>query len=121
KGDQIFFSLGAIKGVGQSAVEAIVEARRSLPDQQFQSLEQFFAEVDLRRVNKKTIECLIRAGAFDGFGYHRAQLLKGYHKFLERADRQRKDMEMGQTSLFALADEVLEIEKVQLEDCEEWR
>ncbi|MFP5520231.1 MAG: DNA polymerase III subunit alpha [Bdellovibrionia bacterium] len=101
-GDEIYFGLGAIKGVGQSAVEAIIEARQSLPEKKFSSLDEFFNTIDLRRVNKKVVECLIKAGALDGFGYHRAQLLNGYQKYLERAQGLMKDRELGQSSLFDL-------------------
>lgn len=120
KGDEIFFSLGAIKGVGQAAVEAILEARSQQPDQTFESLESFFESVDLRRVNKKTIECLIKSGAFDGFGFNRRELIEGYGMFIDRADRARKDAELGQTSLFALSEETSEEEKVVLEKQDPW-
>ena len=96
EGDKIFFSLGAIKGVGKSAVESIIEARQAKEDKSFESLEDFFESIDLRRVNKKTIECLIKAGAFDGFGANRAELMGGYTQFIERADRAKKDRELGQ-------------------------
>lgn len=119
--NKIFFSLGAIKGVGKAAVEAILEARSSLPEKQFISLEQFFEKVDLRRVNKKTIECLIKAGALDGFGSHRAELMAGFARFIERADQAKKDREVGQVSLFALDSEVQEQQKVKLEKIEPWR
>lgn len=99
-GDEIYFGLGAIKGVGQGAVEAIIEAREQLPEKKFQSLEEFFNSIDLRRVNKKVIECLIKAGALDGFGHHRAELMSGYSKFLDRAQGLMKDRELGQASLF---------------------
>ncbi|MEK7358163.1 MAG: DNA polymerase III subunit alpha, partial [Bdellovibrionota bacterium] len=121
KGDVIFFALGAIKGVGQGAVEAIVEARESLPNKQFESIDQFFDTVDFTRVNKKVIECLIKASAFEGFGAHQAQLMNGYEKFLDRAAQARKDREVGQTSLFAMMDEAAtEKEMVKLEPCDQW-
>ena len=123
-GDTIFFALGAIKGVGQGAVEAIVEARKSLPDQKFESLDQFFSTVDFKRVNKKVIDCLIKAGAFEGFGAHQAQLSAGYEKFLDRADKARKDREVGQGNLFALlmSDDgaPAEVESVKLDPCALW-
>ena len=103
KGDEIYFGLGAIKGVGQSAVDAILEARAKLPNDRFDSLEDFFNSVDLRRVNKKVIENLTKAGAFDQFGYHRAQIMMGYQKFLDRALEFQKDRELGQVSLFDLS------------------
>lgn len=120
EGDNIFFSLGAIKGVGQSAVEAILEARAAQPNQRFESLESFFEVVDLRRVNKKTIECLIRAGGFDDFGYNRNELMASYIKFIERADRSRKDQELGQTSLFALDSVEENLEAVHVEKLPPW-
>ncbi|HWU43091.1 MAG TPA: DNA polymerase III subunit alpha, partial [Bdellovibrio sp.] len=101
-GDEIYFGLGAIKGVGQNAVEAITEARQHLPEKKFTSLDVFFNSIDLRRVNKKVIECLIKAGAFEGFGAHRAQIMAGYQKFLDRAQGLQKDRELGQSSLFDL-------------------
>ena len=118
EGDEIFFGLGAIKGVGESAIEAIIEAREKMPDKKFGSLEKFFEEIDLRRVNKKVIECLIKAGAFEGYGDNRATLLAGYPKFMDRADANRKDKEVGQASLFDLGE--TNEQKVQLEERPPW-
>jgi DNA polymerase-3 subunit alpha len=103
RGDDVYFGLGAIKGVGESAISAIIEARDKLPAKSFASLEEFFETVDTRKLNKKVIECLIKAGAFDGFGPHRAQMMAGYQKFLDRSEHVRKDLEMGQSSLFDMA------------------
>ncbi|MGE0764353.1 MAG: DNA polymerase III subunit alpha [Bdellovibrionales bacterium] len=99
-GDKIYFSLGAIKGVGEGAVQTIVTARESQADKKFKDLEHFFASIDLRKVNKKTIECLIKAGALDDFGHNRNELILGYPKLLESADRKRREDEVGQSSLF---------------------
>lgn len=114
-GDKIYFSMGAIKGVGQAAVESIVEAREKLQDKKFSSLDDFFENVDLRKVNKKTIEALIKAGAFDGFGHNRNELLSGYPKYIDRAEKSRQEKELGQTSLFSLVDEEVEGERIQLD------
>lgn len=121
-GDTIYFSLGAIKGVGQAAVEAIVEARELMPDKKFESIDQFFEKVDLRRVNKKVIECLIKAGAMDHFGAHRAQLLNGYGKIIEGAEVKRKDREIGQRSLFELLEDDADSapQKVTLDPVKPW-
>jgi DNA polymerase-3 subunit alpha len=102
KEEKIYFGLGAIKGVGQAAVDSILEAREQKEDKKFKDLNDFFNSVDLRKVNKKVIECLIKSGGFDGFGFHRAELLGGYSLFLDRAFEVQKDKEMGQTSLFDL-------------------
>ncbi len=117
KGDDIYFGLGAIKGVGLAAVEAIMEARAQLPDQKFTSLQEFFENLDLRRVNKKVIESLIKAGALDGFDYNRAELMNGYTKFLDFASGAQKDKELGQVSLFAMSEEK---ESVVLERLKPW-
>jgi DNA polymerase-3 subunit alpha len=120
-GEKIFFSLGAIKGVGEGAVESIVEARSRLPDQKFETLEQFFAEIDTRKANKKTMEALIKAGALDGFGYNRAELLGGFAKFIERSEGLRADRDSGQVSLFDFGGEELEKNnRVQLDRVEPW-
>lgn len=117
KGEEIYFGLGAIKGVGAAAVDAILEARLQQPEQKFSDLEVFFESVDLRRVNKKVIECLIKAGAFDGFGYHRAQMLEGYPRFLDRALESQKDKDVGQNSLFDLGDSK---ESITLDAAKPW-
>lgn len=118
KGDVLYYSLGAIKGVGQAAVEAIIEARQSLEGQEFPSLEVFFEKVDLRRVNKKVLECLIKAGALDGFGFHRAQLYKNFNKWIDSSEAKRKDEEVGQTSLFSLDTELED--KVEMPEEAPW-
>ena len=123
KGDTIFFALGAIKGVGEGAVEAIVEAREAQPEKRFENLEQFFGAVDFKRVNKKVIECLIKAGAFEGLGAaHQAELMNGFEKFLDRAEKTRHDREVGQGSLFALMEESSgeSQEVVRLDPCPPW-
>ncbi|MFN8944480.1 MAG: DNA polymerase III subunit alpha, partial [Pseudobdellovibrionaceae bacterium] len=100
KGNQIYFGLGAIKGVGETAVQSILEARSKKESQEFEDLAEFFKCVDLRKVNKKVIESLIKAGGFDGFGFHRAQLMLGYSKLLDQAIQFQKDDQIGQSSFF---------------------
>jgi DNA polymerase III subunit alpha len=117
KGEEIYFGLGAIKGVGLAAVEAIFEARNAMPEKKFDSLQEFFENLDLRRVNKKVIESLIKAGALEGFGYNRAELYIGFSKFLDHASGAQKDKEVGQVSLFAMSSEK---EHVILEPAKPW-
>ncbi len=121
-GDTMYFALGAIKGVGENAIQAIVDARHSLPAKKFATLDEFFTTVDCSKVNKKVIECLIKCGAFEGLGAHQAQLMKGYDKYLERASQARKDKEFGQVSLFEMMDSTGDssTESVRLESCELW-
>lgn len=117
-GDEVYFGLGAIKGVGEGAITAIVEAREQLPEKKFSSLDELFNSIDIRRVNKKVIECLIKAGALDGFGAHRAQLMANYQHYVDRAEGKRKDREVGQTSLFDLGPS--EESEVKLEEVKPW-
>lgn len=100
--DEVFFGLGAIKGIGEGAVESILEARAKQPSGKFETLEEFFNTVDLKRISKKAIECLIKSGALDGFGFHRAQLMSCYSQFVDIAGKAREDREIGQGSLFDL-------------------
>lgn len=116
--NNIYFGLGAIKGVGESAVFAILDAREKKPNKKFDSLEDFFKNVESKKLNKKVVECLIKAGAFDGFGYHRSQMLAGYQKLMDLAQSQSRDREVGQVSLFDM-DPVFD-QKIVLEDCEPW-
>jgi DNA polymerase III subunit alpha len=103
-GDIMFFGLGAIKGVGEGVVQAIIDARDSLPAKKFSSLDEFFNTIDSKKLNKKVLESLIKANAFEGFEAHQAQLMAQYDRYVERAEGLRHDREMGQASLFSLLD-----------------
>jgi DNA polymerase-3 subunit alpha len=98
--DGIRFGLGAIKNVGLGAIEAIIEARARQEGGRFTDLYHFCAEVDLKHVNKRCVESLIRAGACDGFEAHRSQLIAALDDAVERASRKQRDEAIGQISLF---------------------
>jgi DNA polymerase-3 subunit alpha len=119
RGEQIFFGLGAIKGVGEGPIENIVRVRSELPDKKFHSIEEFFDKMDGKTLNKKVLECLIKAGALDDFGATRAQLWACYETLLERSGKTRKDREIGQTSLFEL--ESADTEKFEFPTVVDWR
>jgi DNA polymerase III subunit alpha len=97
-GDTIHFGLGAIKNVGGAAIESVVRAR--LDAGAFVSLEDFCSRVDLRLVNRRVIESLIKAGAFDSLKIGRAALLASLDQAMERGQRRQRDREDGQVSLF---------------------
>jgi len=118
KGNDIYYGLGAIKGIGESAINAIFEAREKIPNKTFSSLEEFFNKVDIKKLNKKVIEALIKAGALDGFNAHRAQVAAGYQKYMDRAEENRRNQEVGQASLFDLGP--ASESAVVLEDVKEW-
>jgi DNA polymerase III subunit alpha len=97
----IRFGLAAVKNVGGNAIESIVAARKQL-GRPFRSLYEFCEEVDLRLLNKRVLESLIKSGALDAFG-HRAQVMQALDKAIERAQKSQRDAESGQHGLF-LAD-----------------
>jgi DNA polymerase-3 subunit alpha len=97
--DTIRFGLGAVKGIGSSAVEAILEARNRVG--RFEDFTSFAMEVDLKAVNHKAFECLIKSGSFDSFDIHRSALLASLDQILDFAQRQKRAEEEGQGSLFS--------------------
>jgi DNA polymerase-3 subunit alpha len=97
-GDAIRFGLGAVKGIGEGAIEAVLAARQRLG--RFRSLTHFACEVDLRQLNHKVFEALIKAGCFDSLGLHRAALWAGLDGILGYAQRRREEREAGQGTLF---------------------
>jgi DNA polymerase-3 subunit alpha len=96
---RIRFGLGAIKGVGESAIEAILEARALGP---FRDLFDFCERVDARRVNRKGLEALVKAGAFDFEKRPRRQLFLSIERATERGASAQRDRAVGQSSLFGL-------------------
>ncbi|HET7340153.1 MAG TPA: OB-fold nucleic acid binding domain-containing protein, partial [Methylomirabilota bacterium] len=99
-GDTVRFGLAAIKNVGEAAMESILKTRAA--DGAFRTLEDFCARVDLRLVNRRVIESLIKAGAFDSLGLPRAHLLTQCDVALESGQRQQREKAEGQGSFFDL-------------------
>ncbi len=97
-GEAIHFGLAAIKNVGATAIESIVRTREA--DGRFAALDDFCARVDLRLVNRRVVECLIKAGAFDSLQSTRAGLLAALDQAMDSGQRQQRDREEGQVSLF---------------------
>jgi len=96
---RIRFGLGAIKGVGEAAIEAVLEARAA---GRFQNLFDFCERVDSRRVNRKVIEALVKAGAFDFERKPRRQLFESIDRALERGSSSQRDRLVGQSSFLGL-------------------
>lgn len=106
----IRYGLGAIKGTGEAALSAILKARESGP---FTDLFDFCRRIDRRIVNRRVIEALIRAGAFDSIDDHRAKLLASVGRALEAAEQAEKNAFQG--GLFDLSDAALSTEVHYLE------
>ncbi len=107
---QIRFGLAAIKNVGSGVVEEIVRARG---EDGFSSLEDFLTRTSIRIVNRKPMESLVKAGAFDEYG-DRATLLHNLDFILAFAGRLQKQADSGQTDLFGNTEETL-LERPRLE------
>jgi len=94
----IRYGLGAIKGVGEAAIESIINSRPSSGS--FQSLEDFCLRQDLRNVNRRALEALIRAGAMAFPIQHQAQMLTGLEAAIKAAEQSQHDRDAGQSGLF---------------------
>ena len=103
EGQAIRFGLAAVKNVGVNAIESILKARAEVGGR-FTSFWQFCEKVDLRVMNKRVIESLIKAGALDSLG-RRGPLMAAVDKAMERAQKAQKDAEQGQAGLFGLFEE----------------
>lgn len=122
---KIRFGLGAIRGVGESALEAILEVRQS--GGPFMDLFDFAQRIDPKRVNKGVLEALVQSGAFDATlapkGISRARAYAALEQALERSRSASKDRERGQTSLFGLMAKASPAAEQKLDEypqCEPW-
>ncbi|MFI4956864.1 MAG: DNA polymerase III subunit alpha [Gammaproteobacteria bacterium] len=96
--DAIIYGLGAIKGAGEQAIENIIEARKQ--DGPFTNLFDFCRRVDLRRLNRRVLEALIKAGAMDSFGVSRSILMETLNHAVQLAEQQAKNATLGQRDMF---------------------
>jgi len=99
--DRIRFGMAAVKNVGGAALESIIEEREK--NGMYKSLGDFCSRIDSGRVNRKVIESLIKAGAFDSMGGRRAQYMEILDQALDQAKAVQRDRLSGQMNLFALA------------------
>ncbi|HIQ22494.1 MAG TPA: DNA polymerase III subunit alpha [Planctomycetes bacterium] len=115
---RIYFGLAAIKGCGTAAAEAIATERRR--GGRYASLFDFCERLDPHVVNRATIETLIKAGAFDSLGTHRAQLFHAVDRALQAGAAKAADRRSGQLGLFDEADVRAEAPAAGLPDVPEW-
>ncbi|MEX1350180.1 MAG: DNA polymerase III subunit alpha [Desulfobacterales bacterium] len=116
-GSRIRFGLVAVKNVGESAIESIIASRADKP---FESLFDFCERVDLKKVNKRVIESLIKSGAFDSTGAKRSQMMAALESALEYGQRVQKERTDPQMGLFDMGDKQASINAPALPEIGEW-
>src|SRR6185503_20116405 len=112
----IRFGLTAVKNVGTTAIDSILETRKQAGP--FKSFMDFSERVDLRVCNRKVLESLIKCGAFDEFGFHRSQLMAMIDRALEMGSTLQKDKSRGQFSFFEGGSDFKDTEGIP--DIPEW-
>ena len=115
---RIVYGIGAIKGVGEGPIEAIIEARET--QGAFKDLFDFCAKIDIKRVNKRVLEKLVLAGAMDNLGPHRATLMASLPEALAAAGQHAKAESFGQSDMFGLLTTEPEDVKQAFADVPEW-
>ncbi len=115
---QIVFGLAAIKNVGETAIRSILSCREQ--GGAFTDLFQFCERVDLRVVNKRVLEALIKAGTFDSLGHSRKSLLGVADRAIERGQRAQRDRISGQKGLFAGLEETTALAPEPIPQLGEW-
>ena len=108
----IIYGLGAIKGVGEALVNEIVRER--VESGEYLDIFDFCFRIEKKFLNRRAIEALIYAGAFDVFGIKRATLISTYPNAVKQAEQRQSDMLKGQSSLFSDIDSHIEYEKKYL-------
>ncbi len=116
-GSAIRFGLAAVKNVGHNAIESIIAARTKLG--RFTSIYEFCEKVDLRLLNKRVLESLIKSGAMDALG-RRGQLMAVLDKAIEGAQKTQRDAESGQHGLFGVFQEEVHTHDDKLPDTPDW-
>lgn len=117
QGDKIIFGLSAIKNVGENIISSIVKSR----DEKgiFKDMPDFCNKIDITAINKRVVESLIKAGAFDCFGVYRSRMLAVYEKVLDSVSNSRKKNIDGQMSLFSnLEDKSIRIQYPAIKEFE---
>ncbi|MBL4671668.1 MAG: DNA polymerase III subunit alpha [Arenicella sp.] len=113
----IVYGLGAIKGIGRPVIENIIEAREA--GGPFKDLYDLCARVDVKRVNRRALAALVRAGALDELGVHRASLVESIGLALDAANQQAKSALAGQNDMFGISAPVETVQTYQ--NVPEWK
>jgi DNA polymerase-3 subunit alpha len=113
-GGKIRFGLSAIKNIGEGSVDSVIKARE---DGKFKSIFDFCERVDVKKINRRTLESLIKSGAFDSLGANRAQLSEAIDSLINYTSAVQRRAPEGQKFLFTLNDS---ISPPKLPDLPEW-
>jgi len=121
-GENIRFGMAAVKNVGEGAIESIIAMRE---EAKFTSFMDFLCRVDLRKVNRRVIESLIKCGAFDSLGNKRRQLMECLDAAMEEAQRKQKELSSNQASIFDQLDsqetsKTIQAASFQIPNLPEW-
>ena len=116
--DEIVYGIGAVKGVGEGPIETIIAAREA--DGPFVDLFDFCARVDLKKTNKRILERLIKSGAMDNLGPHRAALFETLPEAIKAAEQHAKAQAIGQDDLFGLINEEPEDTRQSFKEVTMW-
>ena len=115
----ILYGLGAIKGVGRGAVESLIAEREE--NGPYSSLVSFCRRVDHDKINRRSLEAMIKSGAMDDFGESRRSMMHKVPEALKSADQEAKAAAAGQNDMFGLAEPVVAVEENKTPALDEWR
>ncbi len=116
-GNNIRFGLLALKNVGKNFVSAIIKERKDRP---FSSFEDFIERMSGPEMNKRQVETLIKAGAFDELGIYRSRLLSSYETIIDNEQSKRHQNADGQLNIFSIAESVVEKPAFEYPDISEF-
>jgi len=117
--DVVLYGLGAIKGVGEAAVDLVIEERKK--NGPFDDLFDFCRRIDLRKVNKRLLEAMIRAGALDKLGPNRATLMNALPEAVKTAEQHKKNQTGGFSDMFGFDAPQQEESAGRYKEVPEWR
>jgi DNA polymerase-3 subunit alpha len=114
----IIYGIGAIKGVGEAAIQSIVDSRKE--DGNYKDLFDFCNRIDLKKSNRRTLEALIRAGALDNLGPSRAVLMASLSQATQSAEQFKRNSLLGQNDLFGTPSEENAEQNIEFTMVRDW-
>jgi DNA polymerase III subunit alpha len=114
----IIYGIGAVKGVGEGAIQVIVDERNN--EGPFSDLFDFCNRIDLKKANRRVLEALIRAGALDSLGPHRAVMMASLERAIKSAEQFKRNSELGQNDLFGAPSEEGAEQNIEFANVRPW-